>query len=469
MKPPLCALAHSRCARRVAGLLLAAFSCLAVTPPGGWGALVPTQEPEYGPASTAAARLQWLREARFGMFIHWGIYSVLGHGEQPLYRELLNNSEYQRLAGQFKAERFDPDAWMRTARAAGMKYAVLTAKHHDGFCLWDTATTDYNAVKTGARRDLVGDYVKACRKAGLRVGLYFSLADWSIPAHFAGPKKNPDGWASFIDLTHRQVEELVTRYGQVDLLWFDGANYFSGDDWQSGRLVAMIQRHQPEIVINNRLPKPKAGGNWGYDTPEQRIGNLSTNFWESCITSTRKFWGYHVSHEDPSMWYPEREVLETFVRVAANNGNLLWNVGPRADGTLPKLYQDRTRLVGAWLRKNGEAIYGTTGAPFEFAYGGVMSQRDRDLYLFFLYWPGTEYSLPGFKQKLASASFLVGGKKIEAVQEPHRIVLKGLPRKAPDLVTVVKLTFDAKPEPHEWAKKRLWQINLEGMEEWARK
>jgi alpha-L-fucosidase len=432
-------------------------------------ALVGTQEPEYGPANTPQEKLQWMRDARFGMFIHWGLYAVLGHGEQPLYRELLNPSEYRKLADRFQADKWDPDDWMRTAQAAGMKYAVLTAKHHDGFCLWDTKTTDYNAVKLGPHQDLVAGYVKACRQAGLRVGLYFSLADWNVPAHFAGPKKDPEGWARFIAMTHRQVEELVTQYGQVDLLWFDGANYFTGDDWQSGRLATMIFRHQPHIIINNRLPKPSAGGAWGYDTPEQRIGGFSTNFWESCITSTRKFWGYHVCHEDPTMWYPEREVLDTFVRTMANNGNLLWNVGPRADGTLPALYKQRTRLVGDWLRKNGESIYGTVGAPFEFAYGGVMTRRDNVLYLCFLYWPGPEYSVCGFKQKLTDARFLDGGRKVEAVQEPHRIILKNMPRKAPDLVTVVKLTFAAVPEPHEWATKRLWQINLEGMEDWAKR
>jgi len=203
-------------------------------------AIVGAQEPEYAKANTPPGKVRWMREARFGMFIHWGIYAALGHGEQPLYRELLNPSEYRKLADQFKAQKWEPDDWMRTAQAAGMKYAVLTAKHHDGFCLWDTKTTDDNAVKKGPHRDLLADYVKACRKAGLRAGIYFSLADWSIPAHFAGPTNDPAGWAKFIAMTHQQVEELVTHYGQVDLLWFDGANYFTGDDWQSGKLAAMI-------------------------------------------------------------------------------------------------------------------------------------------------------------------------------------------------------------------------------------
>jgi len=411
---------------------------------------------------------KWFGDARFGMFIHWGMYSVMGHGEQPLFREFLAPSEYRRLADRFRAEKFDAADWVATARAANMKYMVLTAKHHDGFCLWDTDTTDYSAARRGPGRDLIAEYVKACRKGGLRVGLYFSLPDWSVPAFFAGPDRDPKGFREFIRMGWRQIEELVSNYGRIDLLWFDGARFPKARHWQSTRLVRMIRTHQPDILINNRLPKPERGGDWGYETPEQRIGTLSRDPWESCVTSTRKFWGYHVCHEDPGMWHTERELLTMFATCVSNGGNLLLNVGPYGSGEFPALFKERTRFMGEWIRANKKAIYGTEPADFEFAYGGVMTQRKNRLYLFFLFWPGREYSLPGFNQKLRSARFVATGRKVKAAQEPHRIILTGLPGEAPSPCTVVELTFDAPPTAHAWARNRLHRFPMPEMAEWAR-
>ncbi len=427
---------------------------------------VPKREGQAGGAD-------WFREARLGMFIHWGIYSVLGQGEQPLLREFLNPAEYRTLADRFHAERYDPDEWAATARAAGMKYMVLTAKHHDGYCLWDTATTDYNSVKTGPRRDLLAEYVAACRKAGLRVGIYFSLPDWSIPAFFSGPEKDPGGFRDFIRRGRQQILELVSNYGKVDLLWFDGAKYPTAAHWRSTDLVRRIRERQPDILINNRLPKPRRGGDWGYETPEQRIGALKNPFgfategpWESCITSTRKFWGYHVCHEDPAMWLSERELLTLFVTCIARGGNLLWNVGPYASGALPQRFKTRTRRLGEWITKNRAAIHGTQPAYFEFAYGGVQTQKDNRLYLLFLYWPGEEFSLRGFNEKLVSARYVDGGRKVRTVQEPHRILLTGMPRKAPDICTVIELTFDGPPTAHPWAQCRGQAAPMPPLREW---
>jgi alpha-L-fucosidase len=168
-------------------------------------------------------RFAWFREARFGLFIHWGIYAVPGRGEQVLFREHLTPSEYRRYAGQFNPRRYNLDEWAELARQAGIRYAVLTSKHHDGFCLFNSDLTDYTSVKTAAGRDLVGEYVESFRRAGLRVGLYYSLADWNTPAYFAGPERAPQGFAAFVEYTHGQVRELLTKYGRIDVLWFDGA------------------------------------------------------------------------------------------------------------------------------------------------------------------------------------------------------------------------------------------------------
>jgi alpha-L-fucosidase len=418
-------------------------------------------------AETAVSLAPWFARARFGMFIHWGIYSLMGHGEQPLMRELLTPSEYRKLADRFTAERYDPVEWAATAKAANMKYMVLTAKHHDGFCLFDTATTDFNAVRHGPKRDLIAEYVRACRKSGLRVGLYFSLPDWRIPAWFAGPKADPKGWRELLHMTFTQVEELMSNYGRIDLLWFDARTDDTAAEWRSVEMARMIRSHQPDIIINNRLPRPKRGATWGYLTPEQRIGAPSAEPWETCMNATRQFWGWHVCHEDPTQWRTERELLDTLARVITGGGNLLFNVGPRGDGSLPESYKDRAQVMGDWLRRNATAVYGMRPADFEFHYGGKLAQRDNRLYLFFLYWPGREFSLPGFLQRLRSARFVATGRKINATQELHRIILRNMPPRAPDIIPVVELTFDAPPIPHPWAAKRLWSKDLAGLDRWA--
>lgn len=420
------------------------------------------------PVPPPAPVAPWFADARFGMFIHWGAYSVLGHGEQPLFRELLNPSEYRLLAHRFLAEDYAPRQWAALARQARMRYMVLTAKHHDGFCLFNTRTTDYNAVKLGPKRDLIAEYVEACREAGLRVGLYFSIPDWTVPAYFRGAEADPSGWQAFVDMFHAQVDELCANYGQIDLLWFDNSNKILGAEAaQSVRLAKAIRARQPGIVINNRLPAPAEGADWGYDTPEQRVGAASNAPWETCMTSTRKFWGWHVCHQDPTLWRTERETLEAFVQTVANGGNFLYNVGPLASGALPPLFESRARFLGDWIARNEEAVYGVHGTDFEFTYGGAIAVKGRDLFLYFFYWPGASFSVPGFKQRLLSASFVDGGHPVRATQHPHRIVLHDLPRQAPGLCAVVKLTFDAPPEAADWAKRRLWSGDSRGLDEWA--
>ena len=192
-------------------------------------------------------KLQWFRDARFGLFIHWGAYSLLERGEQVLFREHLIPSAYRKQARTFNPTRFDADEWVSVAKKAGMKYAVLTTKHHDGFCLFDTATTDYSSARTASGRDFVAEYVRAFRRAGIRVGLYFSLADWNCPAYFKGPGKDPKGFRVFRKMVHEQVRELCSNYGKLDVLWFDGEWPHSVKEWQSGRMEKMIRTLQPDI------------------------------------------------------------------------------------------------------------------------------------------------------------------------------------------------------------------------------
>jgi alpha-L-fucosidase len=199
---------------------------------------------------------RWFPEARFGLFVHWGPYSAYGRGEQALFREHLDQQEYGENACRWNPGRCDPARWAEVAKGAGMRYAVLTTRHHDGYCLWDSRVTDYTSAAQAPRRDFVREYVEAFRAAGLRIGLYYSLADWRVPAYWEGAAHDPSGWEGFRDYVHTQVEELLTGYGPIDLFWFDGAWPHSPREWRSRELVERIRALQPHLLINNRLGRP---------------------------------------------------------------------------------------------------------------------------------------------------------------------------------------------------------------------
>ncbi|HJN16955.1 MAG TPA: alpha-L-fucosidase, partial [Armatimonadota bacterium] len=297
---------------------------------------------------------RWFPDARFGMFIHWGAYSAHGRGEQVLFREYLEQEEYAKDACAWDPQHFNADEWARIARDAGMKYAVLTTRHHDGFCLWDSAHTDYSTASQASGRDFVGEYVEAFRSAGLRVGLYYSLCDWRVPGYWEGPEHDPDGWASFRDYVHDQVRELLTNYGKIDVMWFDGEWPHSALEWKSAELVEIMRELQPEIMINNRLGKPhpheieqglaEADSGAGHSaklgdfgTPEHHITAEPGRLWESCQVSTWRLWGYAIGER----WRPADLLLDFLVESAQKGGNLLLNVGPDAEGRLPIEFVER--------------------------------------------------------------------------------------------------------------------------------
>ena len=406
----------------------------------------------------------WFREARFGLFIHWGIYSLLGRGEQVLFREHLDQSEYRRLAHRFNPRKFDPGEWAAIAKDAGMRYAVLTTKHHDGFCLFNTTTTGYSSVRTATGRDLVADYVNAFRKAGLRVGLYFSLADWGYPAYFKGPGRDRSGFGNFLKMTHEQVCELCTNYGNIDLLWFDGAWPHSPAVWQARRLEKMIRTLQPGIVMNNRLDV-KQGSRFGdYDTPEQYI-KASNRPWEACLTSTYRWWGWHSGDR---LWKSSAEIVADICKVADGGGNLLLNVGPKPNGTFPAPFVRRMREVGRWLKVNGEAVYGTGPAVHETVSIGFMTTGRNAVYLLVAFWPGEELHICGLKNRVRSARILGHSRKLNVTRDGEHIYVRGLPRKALDpYCTVIKLAVDGKPRAYPWAVDRLWQGDAARMAAWA--
>ncbi len=285
-------------------------------------------------AAAYTERLRWFHEARFGLFIHWGPYAVLGQGEWAMFTQRIPVREYARLARRFTAKKFDADAWARMAVDAGMRYAVLTARHHDGFCLYDSKASDFTSVKIGARRDLVAEYVAACRKAGLKVGLYYSLLDWRFPGNFE-PAKFPESSQAMVEQAHAQMRELMTNYGTVDVVWYDGGYVYNGMTsradmapfWRAAEINAMARQLQPGIIINNRI-----GLDEDIDTPEQHVkASAPGRAWESCMTMHDAGWGYVRS--SPAM-QTAPQLLGHLVTAAAGEGNFLLNVGPKPDGTI---------------------------------------------------------------------------------------------------------------------------------------
>ena len=388
-------------------------------------------------------RLKWWQEARFGMFIHWGLYAQLGRHEWVMNRERIPIKEYERLADTWKPKPRPAREWAALAKKAGMKYMVMTTKHHEGFCLWDTRQTDYNAVRRGPGRDLVREYVEACREAGLKVGFYYSLMDWHHPdgARCAVDEK---ARRRFCDFTQGCVRELMTNYGKIDILWYDVSWPLpSPEAWESRRLTGMARRLQPHILVNNRAQLPEDFG-----TPEEHIQEAEAGrTWEACMTFNGS-WGYMPSAID---WHGTREVLMMLRQCAGGFGNLLLNIGPAPDGSVPPEAPERLLPVGRWLRANGEAVYGRTDrvqGRMEWMACGPFTMKGRDLYWWVNRWPGRELAMGGLKTKVLKASYLATGKPIRFEQTGGRLVLKGLPRTSPDKiagVTVIKLKCASAP------------------------
>ena len=386
-------------------------------------------------------RMRWFHQARFGMFIHWGVYAIPARGEWVMYNESIPAREYAPLAQRFDPRRFDPDAWAALAKGAGMKYMVLTSRHHDGFSLFDSKVSDFTAPKTAAGRDLLAAYVRACRRAGLKVGFYYSLLDWRFPGYFGGPEKDPAGWEQCVRYWHAQVRELCTQYGKLDLLWYDGGwvPWTRGDrdsksapledPWRAKECNAMVRELQPHIIINNRSGTERASVPEDYDTPEQHVtASTGGRAWESCMTINDN-WGYCAGDHN---WKTTTQLIHNLVRCASGGGNYLLNVGPKADGAIPAPSVKRLQEIGEWMQVNGESIYGCGVAPFGAGASGLTTAKGNTVYVHVFYWPGEELYLPPVKARLLSARLLASGDKLKVDQRPDRVFLRGLPRQAPD-------------------------------------
>jgi alpha-L-fucosidase len=340
------------------------------------------------PAPTPG-KTDWFVHDRFGLFIHWGLYALPARHEWVKHNEKIPDEVYQRYFRYFDPDLYDPAVWAKAAAGAGMKYFVITTKHHEGFCLWDSALTDYKAPNTPAGRDLLAPMVEAFRGQGLRTGFYHSLIDWHHPDYVIDPRigplrEHPDreqlnrgrDQMKYADYLHGQVRELLTRFGKVDILWFDFSypdKEFPGDhsrgkdhhSWRSEELLKLVRQLQPEIVLNDRLNLP-AG--WDMKTPEQYQPRNWVHVdgkpvvWEACQTFSGS-WGYH---RDEESWKSLPQLVQMLVDTVSKGGNLLLNVGPTGRGEFDARALDRLQGMGTWMHRHGRAIYGCTQAPPEF-------------------------------------------------------------------------------------------------------
>ena len=406
---------------------------------------------------------RWFTEGRYGLFIHWGPYAAYGRGEQVMFREHLDPREYIANACDWNPQHYDPVLWAETAKRAGFKYACLTTRHHDGYCLWDTATTDYSSAAQSPKRDLVGEFVEAFRAAGLRIGLYYSLLDWRIPAYFDGPEKDPAGWVMVRDYIHAQVEELLTNYSTIDYFWFDGIWPRTAEELRADALVRRMRELQPRVLINNRLGTKDSGD---VGTPEHHI-TAENRLWESCQVSTWRLWGYTTGER----WRSADKLLDMLCESVSKGGNLLLNVGPQADGQLPPAFVERALAIGQWLEVHGEAIYGTDGGDVtEFITRGWQTTQDNALYLIFRFWDGrSTLRLADLVTPVQHVELLTTGQELAFEQQGNELYIHGLPAIPPTtLFPVIKITCDGPPQANQWGRERLWQGDPTRVAEWAR-
>jgi alpha-L-fucosidase len=391
--------------------------------------------------------MSWFTEARFGLFVHWGIYAVPARHEWVQSRERIPAEEYRRYFETFDPDLFDPHAWAREAYAAGMRYAVLTTKHHDGFCLWDSALTDYKAPNTPAARDLVREFVDAFRAAGLRIGFYHSLIDWhhpQFPVDGIHPMRDDEAFtareagrdiAVYREYLHGQVRELLTGYGPIDVMWFDFSypgRWWGGKgqaDWGSEELVALVRELQPGILLNDRL---EVGGD--LVTPEQyqparppeRDGRPV--LWEACQTLNGS-WGYDRDNLD---WKSTGMLVRMLVDTVSKGGNLLLNVGPTARGDFEPRALERLRGLRDWMRLHERAIRGCDASPHAAPPDCRYTQRGDRLYLHVFAWPFRHVHLEGLAGGVSAARLLNDGSEIalrviEPGQAAQNTTMGGLP------------------------------------------
>lgn len=401
----------------------------------------------------------WFSDARYGMFIHYGLYSLLGRGEWVQNREQIPEAEYSALASRFTAEKFDADAICRLAVRAGMRYAVLTTQHHEGFRLYDSALSDFSTTRTACGRDLVQEFVTAARKHGLRIGLYHTLMNWKDRPDAVEALEDPVAYERFIESTLSRIRELVTRFNPIDTLWYDGWWPFNAEGWQGERMNEMVRAIQPHILFNGRNGLPG-----DFATPEGHMGSPKPwRPWEGCMTLNNS-WGFHAGDHD---WKSPGQVVDLLASAAQGRGNLLLNIGPRGDGSVPEESVRILETVGSWITRCGECIFDTDLFTFDlrergdhrgdWSLTGPYTARRNSLYLLARRWPGSSCVIGGLEAKVRGVQLLgETSRPVSFTQNSNRVVLTGLPDQPTDPVCpVFRIECDRPPVVYQCGGMRI--------------
>ncbi|WP_149304537.1 alpha-L-fucosidase [Pareuzebyella sediminis] len=376
-----------------------------------------------GEVLSTTEKMQWFKDAKLGIFVHWGLYAVNGIDESwSFYNGYISHENYLKQTKGFTAKNYDPERWAKLIRESGAKYSVITSKHHDGFALWDTKYGGFNAVtNSAAKKDVLSPFVKALRKQGLKVGIYYSLPDWSYDDYTNFTRdsirykisEEPKRWQNFLKVYQGQLKELSKKYSP-DLYWFDGDWEHNAEEWEATKVKQMLLAQNPNAILNSRFR-----GQGDYETPEQGmpITRPQSPYWELCMTMNNS-WGYQKNDHD---YKTTDQIIGIFADVIGNGGNLLLDIGPKGDGTLPEEQVEILKGLGEWTQKHKEAIYGTiAGIPQEHFYGPSTLSKDRKmLYLFVKGDANREVVLRGLKNNI-NRIWVVG----EGTKLAHQVVGK---------------------------------------------
>ena len=433
-------------------------SLLALAAAAFLAAASPAQD-TYKPGPENLAARQQFQDDKFGLFIHWGVYSVLGDGEWVLHNRKLQLHDYERLPNFFDPEKFDAKAWVALAKAAGMKYITITSRHHDGFSMFDTKLSDWNIVqRTPYKKDPLKMLADEAHRQGIKLFFYYSQLDWHNPDYYPRGKTAPDDgpwhngrpdhgdWNAYIDTyMNGQLTELLTNYGPIGGIWFDGMWDKPDADWHLSKTYALIHQLQPAaLIIPNHHQAPKPGEDvqtFERDLPGRNTAGFNTTFvtdqlpLESCNTLNGS-WGFDIGDDK---YKSVEEIEEMLVRAAGNNSNLLLNIGPQPNGEIQQEFQTRLRAVGEWLSKYGASIYGTRGGPIAPGDWGVTTQKGDTVYVHVLNWKAPLLALPPFPRKITGAQELIHGTKLQVAQSENGVVIPLLPAEKSQTDRVVVL------------------------------
>jgi len=395
-------------------------------------------EDTYQPAPENLKARAWFREARFGLFIHWGVYSVLGDGEWVMNQRKVKIADYEKLPAFFNPVEFDPAAWVAMAKGAGMKYITITSKHHDGFAMFDSKVSDWDIVdRTPYKQDVLKRLADECQAQGIKLFFYHSQLDWHHPDYFPRGRTGNDGgrpdngeWNRYLDYMDAQLTELLTSYGPIGGIWFDGWWDKPGAEWRLAKTYKLIHDRQPSALVgSNHHLKPFAGEDFQMfekDLPGGKTASFNADQevsnelpLETCETMNNS-WGFNLTDRT---YKSAKDLVQYLVRAAGHDANFLLNVGPMPNGRIQPEFVTRLQEVGEWTRRYGESIYGTRGGPIPVRNWGATTQRGDRVYVHVLEWPDAPLALPKLGKPVRAASYLKDGSKAAFKDLGNSVVL----------------------------------------------